>query len=85
MTGPHESVLGRNIEPVVKSLLTQMPFAYSIASKDLRVNGVLVTVDSRSGKATSIERIRVDSEMTENIIYDQDDGSASGRINSSFD
>lgn len=85
MTGPHESVLGRNIEPVVKSLLTQMPFSYSIATRDLRVNGILATIDSFTGKTISLERIRVDSELSDNVVYDQDDGSASGRINSSFD
>ena len=84
MTGPHESVLGRNIEPVVKSLLTQMPYAYSIASKDLRVNGVLVTVDSRTGKTLEIQRVRMDSDSTDSIIYDQDDGSSSGRVNTDF-
>ncbi|MBN2063625.1 MAG: TIGR00282 family metallophosphoesterase [Sedimentisphaerales bacterium] len=84
MTGPHESVLGRNIEPVVKSLLTQMPYSYSIATRDLRINGVLVTVDSHTGKTLKIERMRVDSDMVDNIIYDQDDGSAS-RVNCGFD
>ncbi len=84
MTGPHESVLGRNIEPVVKSLLTQMPYSYSIATRDLRINGVMVTVDSHTGKTLKIERVRVDSDMVDNIIYDQDDGSA-GRVNCGFD
>ena len=84
MTGPHESVLGRNIEPVVKSLVTQMPFQYSIASRDLRVNGIIATVDSHTGKTLNIERIRVNSDSSDPVIYDQDDGSASSRINSSF-
>ncbi len=84
MTGPHESVLGRNIEPVVKSLVTQMPFQYSIASRDLRVNGIIATIDSHTGKTLKLERIRVNSDSTDPIIYDQDDGSASSRVNSSF-
>ena len=84
MTGPHESVLGRNIEPVVKSLVTQMPFQYSIASRDLRVNGVIATIDSHTGKALKIERLKVTSDSTDPVIYDQDDGSASSRVNSSF-
>ncbi len=85
MTGPHESVLGRNIEPVVKSLVTQMPFSYSIATRDLRVNGVLATIDSHTGKTIELKRVRIDSDMCDSIVYDQDDGSASSRINSSFD
>jgi 2',3'-cyclic-nucleotide 2'-phosphodiesterase len=57
MTGPYDSVLGRTKEKVVKSLITGMPNMYSIAEKDLRVAGVLVTVDAATGKAVKIEQI----------------------------
>jgi 2',3'-cyclic-nucleotide 2'-phosphodiesterase len=74
MTGPHKSVLGRNIEPVLKSLLTQMPYAYSIATDDLRLNAVLVTIDSITGKAQAIERICVRSQTRAETAYDAIDG-----------
>ena len=74
MTGPHKSVLGRNVEPVLKSLITQMPIPYSIATDDLRLNGVIVTVDSHTGKASAIERICVRGEYDDQGPYDNDDG-----------
>jgi len=74
MTGPHDSVLGRSVEPVVKSLVTQMPYAYSIATGDLRLNAVVITVDSNTGKACEIERICVKGSGQDKINYDADDG-----------
>lgn len=57
MTGPHDSVLGRDKHAVVQSLITGMPYAYAVARGEARLNGVLVEVDSASGKAVRIERI----------------------------
>ena len=74
MTGPHESVLGRKIDRVLKSLVTQMPFPYSIATGDIRLNGILVTVDVHSGRAVHIERLCRRTETESSVIYDNDDG-----------
>lgn len=77
MTGPHESVLGRNIDPVIKSLTTQMPCPYGIATGDLRLNGIIVTVDSHTGRACDIQRICVKGTIDNQGAYDQDDGKPS--------
>jgi len=74
MTGPHESVLGRQTDRVLKSLVTQMPFPYSIATGDVRLNGILVTVDAHTGRATHIERLCRRTETKSSVIYDNDDG-----------
>ena len=76
MTGPHESVLGRTTERVVKSLTTQMPNVYSIATGDVRMNGIIVTVDPHNGRASKIERvsIKLDSNTPGVSAYDSDDG-----------
>jgi metallophosphoesterase (TIGR00282 family) len=74
MTGPHDSILGRGVENVLKSFRTQMPFPYEIASGNVQLNGILVTVDSNTKKAENIQRIRIDSESQESKIYDSDDG-----------
>lgn len=75
MTGAHESVLGRDIEPVLKSHLTQMPYSYRIATNDIRMNGVLVTVDGNTGKASAIERLCVRlEEPAQGSAYDNCDG-----------
>lgn len=59
MTGPHESVLGRKIECVLKAIVTQMPTRFDVAEKDIRISGVKVVVDSQTGNAESIRRIEV--------------------------
>jgi len=74
MTGAHDSVLGRAVENVLKSLRTQMPFPFELATDDVRINGIVVTVDSNSKKAQRIERVRIDAEKPESLSYDSDDG-----------
>ena len=74
MTGPHDSVLGRGVESVLKSFRTQMPFSFEIATGNVQMNGILVTVDSHTKKAEHIERIRVSAEMEDSTNYDNDDG-----------
>jgi len=74
MTGSHDSVLGRNTENVLKSFRTQMPFPFEIATDDVKMNAILVTVDSNSKEAERIKRIRIDSKSEDSTGYDSDDG-----------
>jgi len=74
MTGSHDSVLGRKKEYVIKSFRTQMPFSFEIATEDVRISGIEVTVDSRTKKAEKIERVQITEDQSENIKYDSDDG-----------
>lgn len=74
MTGPHDSILGRSVENVVKSFRTQMPFPFEIASRDVKMNGILVTVDSNTKKAERIQRICISADSEESSTYDSDDG-----------
>jgi metallophosphoesterase (TIGR00282 family) len=74
MTGAHDSVLGRGVESVLKSFRTQMPFPFEIATGDVKMNAILVTVDSSTKKAERIKRIRVDAEGEDLKNYDSDDG-----------
>lgn len=59
MTGPYLSVLGRRKEAVLSALTTGMPTMFAVASDDLRMCGVLVTADARTGQASAIERVEV--------------------------
>jgi len=59
MTGPHESIIGRKIEAVLKKLTTQMPAPFDVAEGDVRLNAVIITVDSDTGRAQGIERLCV--------------------------
>ena len=74
MTGGHDSVLGRGPESVLKSFRTQMPVPFEIATGDVKMNGILVTVDSGTKKAERIERIKIDMEAEDSAGYDSDDG-----------
>ncbi|MBN1803994.1 MAG: TIGR00282 family metallophosphoesterase [Sedimentisphaerales bacterium] len=74
MTGAHDSVLGRSVENVLKSFRTQMPFPFEIATGDVKISAILVTIDSNTRMAEHIERIRIDAETEERIVYDGDDG-----------
>jgi metallophosphoesterase (TIGR00282 family) len=56
MCGPHESVIGREILPVLHSMKLGMPQKFEIASNDIRLNGAILTIDSHSGLATKIVR-----------------------------
>jgi len=74
MTGPHDSVLGRKAENVLKSFRTQMPFPFEIATGDVKMHAIVVTVDSNTKKAERIERISIEAEVLEETGYDSDDG-----------
>ncbi|MHC4148577.1 MAG: TIGR00282 family metallophosphoesterase [Planctomycetota bacterium] len=74
MTGAHDSVLGRGAESVLKAFRTQMPFPFEIATGDVKMNAILVTVDSNTKIAERIEHIRVDADLQDSTNYDSDDG-----------
>jgi len=56
-TGPHESVLGREIEPVIKKFLTQMPQRFEVAKARVILHGALIEIDETTGKAIKIQRV----------------------------
>ncbi|MCQ4574762.1 MAG: TIGR00282 family metallophosphoesterase [Candidatus Brocadiales bacterium] len=59
MTGPYHSVLGRNKDHVLKFITTQMPTRFEVAKEDVRMSGVIITVDASTGKAEGIKRLVV--------------------------
>tara|TARA_A100001037_G_scaffold278276_1_gene279099 strand:- start:898 stop:1659 length:762 start_codon:yes stop_codon:yes gene_type:complete len=58
-TGPHDSVLGREVEPVVERFLTCQPQRFNVASGRVLLQGVIVEVDGASGRARDISRVSV--------------------------
>jgi len=57
MSGPHDGVIGVEKEQVIARFLTNMPNRFDAARGDVRLNGVLIDCDPKTGKANSIERI----------------------------
>jgi metallophosphoesterase (TIGR00282 family) len=60
MTGPKDSVLGREVEPVLAKFLTGVPHKFEVAKGKPTLEGAIVDVDMKTGKANSIERIRIE-------------------------
>ena len=56
-TGPHESVLGREIEPVLQRFVTGMPQRFEVARERVLLQGAIVDVDRHSGRARTIQRV----------------------------
>ena len=57
MTGPYESVLGREIEPVVSRFLDGMPRRFEVATGDVRLSAALVRYDPATKRAVSCELV----------------------------
>ena len=58
MTGAKDSVLGRALDPVLKKFLTGLPTKFEVATDAVALEGVLLTVDPKNGRAAKIKRIR---------------------------
>ena len=58
MTGPHDSVIGQNKDRIVERFLTSMPSKFEVATKDVRLNGVVIDIDEATGKAKAITRVQ---------------------------
>lgn len=59
MTGPYDSVLGRDKDAVVRSLVTGVPHPYEVATEDARLCGAIIEADDQTGQARWIERVNL--------------------------
>jgi metallophosphoesterase (TIGR00282 family) len=57
MTGPYESILGRDVQRVLKAMTTGVPTEFDVAENDVKLCGVTITAESETGRAVSIERL----------------------------
>src|SRR5271157_4474526 len=51
MTGPFNSIIGIRKDAVIERFLTQIPNKFDVAKDDVRLQGVVIDVDGKSGKA----------------------------------
>ncbi len=56
-TGPHDSVIGREVEPIVRRFLTNQPQKFEVAKRQIRLQGALCDIDESTGKTRSIQRV----------------------------
>lgn len=59
MTGPVNSVIGITREIAISRFLTRLPRRMETCSNPGQVNGALISIDPKSGRATAIERINI--------------------------
>lgn len=57
MVGPRDGVIGVRKEAALRRFLTGMPHRFETATGIVTFNSVLVTINRRTGRATSIQRI----------------------------
>lgn len=58
MTGPYDSVIGRKVEDVLSRFLTGLPARFDVAEENIRLNGVIITVDEQTGRTSAMERVQ---------------------------
>jgi metallophosphoesterase (TIGR00282 family) len=59
MTGPLASVIGIRKQIALERLLTQIPWKFDVAADEIELQGVIVDINSETGRAKDIKKIRV--------------------------
>ena len=57
MTGPHDSIIGMDREAALGRFLNAMPSKFEPATGNPRLNGVVVSADAATGRASAVTRI----------------------------
>jgi len=73
MTGPHDSIIGVEVQPALNRFLTALPQKFETATANPRLNAVVVEADEASGVATDIERISLSVEELQDLSGIADD------------
>ncbi len=60
MVGPVDSVIGDDVDNVLGSFLTGLPHRLSVGKGTAALDAVLLNIDSETGKASGIKRIRLE-------------------------
>src|SRR5258708_1509545 len=73
MTGPHDSIIGVDIQAALGRFLTALPARFETASENPRLNAVIVDADEQTGKATDIERLSLSADDIQQLADLADD------------
>ncbi len=57
MTGPYQSVLGREVDPVVARFIDGMPRRFEVATEDVRLSGAIIDINPSMAHAEKIELV----------------------------
>ena len=58
MTGPHDSIIGVEVEAALGRFLTALPAKFDTATGNPRLNAVIVEANDKTGLAVDIERVQ---------------------------
>lgn len=58
MTGPKDSILGVEKDIIIDRFLTYYPKRHRFAEGETEMNGVLLDIDTKTGRCTFIDRYR---------------------------
>jgi metallophosphoesterase (TIGR00282 family) len=67
MTGPHDSVIGTEIEPALGRFLNALPARFETATGNPRLNAVVIDTDPQTGRATDVERLSLSAAEVEEL------------------
>jgi len=65
MCGPTESILGREIDPIVQRFICSMPVSFPVAHGPVSLCGAMIEIDETTGRALSIQRVAESSQPPE--------------------
>jgi 2',3'-cyclic-nucleotide 2'-phosphodiesterase len=68
MTGPHDSIIGVEIEPALGRFLTALPARFETATANPRLNAVIVEADEHTGRAVDIERLSYSLKEIDDLV-----------------
>ncbi len=73
MTGPHDSIIGVEVQPALNRFLTALPQKFETASGNARLHAVVVEADEQTGRATDIERVSLSADQLQELSDLADD------------
>jgi metallophosphoesterase (TIGR00282 family) len=59
LCGPFDSVIGMEKETVIQGFISQLPRKFEVAQENVVLQGIIVDVDERTGRARDIKRLRL--------------------------
>src|SRR5262245_41658784 len=67
MTGPHDSVIGVEIEPVLSRFMNALPVRFETATGNPRLHAVVIESDPQSGRTVDLERLSVGADEIDEL------------------
>src|SRR6185312_12062194 len=69
MTGPHDSIIGVEIEAALGKFLTALPARFETATGNPRLNAVIIDADEQTGLAVDVERLSLSADDLEQLAH----------------